>query len=80
MADVNETLAQRGARYGAFANHAAISQDIKEVMQRDHQKWASMTPSMREALEMVAHKIARILNGSPTYGDSWHDIAGYASL
>lgn len=30
--------------------------------------------------EMIAHKIARILNGDPNYADNWHDIAGYATL
>jgi hypothetical protein len=29
---------------------------------------------------MIQHKIARILNGDPTYTDNWHDIAGYATL
>ena len=33
-----------------------------------------------EALDMIAHKIARIINGDPDYADSWHDIAGYAKL
>lgn len=33
-----------------------------------------------EALEMIAHKIGRILNGDPGYADSWVDIAGYAQL
>jgi len=33
-----------------------------------------------EALDMIAHKIARILNGDPNYADSWDDIAGYAKL
>ena len=39
-----------------------------------------MPGDMRESLEMVAHKVARILNGNPTNVDSWHDIAGYAAL
>lgn len=29
---------------------------------------------------MIVHKIGRILNGDPNYADSWHDIAGYATL
>lgn len=29
---------------------------------------------------MIQHKIGRILNGDPAYADSWHDIAGYATL
>lgn len=35
---------------------------------------------MREALDMICHKMARILNGDPNYRDSWVDIAGYAML
>ena len=33
-----------------------------------------------EALEMIAHKIARILSGDADYADNWVDIAGYAQL
>ena len=33
-----------------------------------------------ESLEMILHKIARILNGNPNYSDSWFDIAGYSML
>ena len=33
-----------------------------------------------EALDMICHKIGRIINGDPDYADSWHDIAGYAQL
>jgi len=33
-----------------------------------------------EALDMIAHKIGRIVNGDPDYEDSWRDIAGYATL
>jgi hypothetical protein len=31
-------------------------------------------------MEMICHKMARIMNGDPNYSDSWHDIAGYAKL
>ena len=44
------------------------------------QKWHSLAPDQREALEMVFHKVGRILNGDPDYADSWADIAGYAKL
>lgn len=39
-----------------------------------------MDPDQIECLEMIAHKIGRILNGDPNYGDSWRDISGYATL
>ena len=42
--------------------------------------WAKLDPDQREALEMIAHKMARILNGDQDHLDSWHDIQGYARL
>lgn len=39
-----------------------------------------MLPDQREALDMIFHKIGRIVCGDPNYADSWHDIAGYAKL
>jgi len=42
--------------------------------------WHELDADQQEALEMIAHKIARILNGDPNYVDSWVDIAGYAKL
>ena len=79
MADVNDTLSQRGERYGEFKSHALITQSLKKVM-RKTDNWDLLTADQQEALEMVAHKIGRILNGDPNYSDSWHDISGYATL
>lgn len=80
MSDVAETLKERGSRYGEFKNHARITQELKGIM-RGAPSWARrLRDSHKEALEMIAHKIGRILNGDPDYADSWHDIAGYAKL
>lgn len=76
---VDATLAERGQRYGNFANHAQITQNIKRAMQ-DSPNWAKLADDQKEALEMTAHKIGRILNGDPNYADSWHDIIGYTRL
>lgn len=77
--NVNEMLAGRQGTYGAFENHAKISQALKDVM-FERSGWDRLKPDQREALEMVQHKIARILNGDPDYADNWIDIAGYATL
>ena len=74
-----QTLAQRGEVYGRFVDHAAISQSIKRAM-RAAPGWQELPDDMRESLEMLAHKVARILNGNPDYVDSWHDVSGYATL
>ena len=79
MSNINTTLAERGKRYGDFAGHARVTQWIKASIV-SAPRYARLTPSQREALDMIAHKIGRILNGDPNYPDSWHDIAGYATL
>lgn len=71
-------LAARGARYGAFVDNAEASQALKAQM-RACPGWQALDADMKEALEMVALKISRILTGDPRYDDSWVDIAGYAT-
>lgn len=78
---IEKTLEERGKRYGTFSGHAEISQRLKDVMGQalaDRNK--TLADDQWEALDMIAHKIARIINGDPDYIDNWHDIAGYATL
>lgn len=79
--DINTTLNERGTRYGLFKGHAEITQELKACI-RTHLENRNkvLTPSQQEALDMICHKIGRIINGDPDYSDSWHDIAGYATL
>lgn len=77
--DIDATLNQRGSRYGPFTGHARITQDLKHIMHTTN-GWKNLTPDQKESLEMIVHKIGRILNGDPNYDDSWVDIAGYAKL
>lgn len=79
MTDITTTLQARGARYGDFAGHARVTQAIKRAM-LDSRNWQLLGDDQREALEMIAHKVGRILNGDPNYHDSWHDIIGYTKL
>jgi hypothetical protein len=76
---INSTINERGNNYGKFKDGADIMQELKSVM-RSTPNWHKLTPSQRESLEMIQHKIGRILNGNPSYTDSWHDIQGYAKL
>ena len=79
MSDVEEILEERGSRYGTFKTHAMITQSLKDCMQ-ECPNWYLLDAHHKEALEMIQHKIGRILNGDPNYLDSWDDIAGYATL
>ena len=72
-------LAERGAKYGSFTSQAAFAQYLKTTL-HEHRNWDELRDSQKEALEMIMHKISRILNGDPNYDDSWRDIAGYAEL
>jgi hypothetical protein len=79
MENIETTLAERGSRYGDFGEHARITQNLKRSMQ-DSPNWTKLSDSQKESLEMIQHKIGRILNGDPNYHDSWHDLIGYAKL
>ena len=76
---IEQTLSERGGRYGSFIDQGRIEQALKEAM-RDTPNWKSLAPDQKSALEMIAVKISRILKGDPNYSDSWHDIVGYAKL
>ena len=77
--NINDMLKGREGRYGSFEGHAKIAQGLKAVMQ-ERSGWDALAPDQKEALEMIQHKIARILNGDPNYLDNWVDICGYSQL
>lgn len=79
MTDIDTTLAERGSRYGDFSDHAVIAQTLQDAI-RATRGWKFCSPDKRQALTVIADKIARILNGDPEYRDNWHDIQGYAKL
>ena len=77
--DIESLVAERGNRYGKFSDGAKIMRALKDVMHTTD-GWSRLTDSQREALDMIQHKIGRILNGDPAYDDNWKDIAGYSKL
>ncbi len=79
MKQLEETLKERGSRYGSFEEHSRVAQDLKEGAQSSP-NYSSLPLWSKEAIEMILHKIARIINGDPRYKDNWHDIQGYAKL
>ena len=80
--DINATLKERGSRYGKFSEHAEITMSLKKVLAIYVRRKGVgfLAYDQQEALDMIFHKIGRIVNGDPDYVDSWHDIAGYAQL
>lgn len=76
---IDDTLTARGAQYGKFEDHALVTQNIKQALQ-DSPNWHDLTPSQREAMEMVAHKFGAILCGQPNFHNLWHDCIGFLRL
>lgn len=80
MTNIDDILKERGQRYGRFITHAEITQDLKTVAANAMPIGHTLAADQQEALDMIFHKIGRIINGDPNYADSWRDIAGYAQL
>lgn len=79
--EVDTVLDTRADQYGSFMQGADIAIRIKSIM---HNAVARndihMFPDQLLALDMIAVKISRIVNGNASHRDSWLDIAGYAKL
>lgn len=69
----------RGATHGDYDLMSFRIQEIKTAMRKGN-SWEQMSAGQREALELIATKIGRIVCGDPNHADSWLDISGYAML
>lgn len=76
--NIEQTLEERGSRYGTLKDNGNVAQCIKFHC-RLAGGWHRLKTDQQEALDQIASKIARILSGDPNYPDNWHDIAGYAT-
>ena len=79
--NIDEILAERGKTHGDFKDHAKTAQKLKFTLREQNKDWqVDFSHTQQEALEMICHKIARIVAGNPNFVDHWRDIAGYATL
>jgi hypothetical protein len=80
MTDSTENLvAQRGAVHGDFTDVSLYGRQLKGIAQGS-KNWTKLTSTQKEGLDMILHKVARILAGDPNHHDHWDDIAGYATI
>ena len=73
-----DLIKERGGQHGDWRQQSCLSQSLKTVMGIETHN--SLRPDEREALEMIAVKLSRILCGDAHLEDHWRDIAGYATL
>lgn len=78
MTDIETILAQRQSVYGDYDQVACTSQAIKCVL-HNGKSYSRLSLAERESLDMIANKLARIVNGNFCL-DSWQDVGGYSEL
>lgn len=77
MTQPEPTIPNRDHQHGGIEAVGETSQSLKQTM-RLSPNWRKLTNGEREALDLVAHKIARILSGAdPHDSQHWEDVAGY---
>jgi hypothetical protein len=78
---VDTILDSRATDYGTFRDNSRLAQALKRAMaEHAEDQGKTFADDQWEALEMIASKMSRIVNGDPNKADSWDDIAGYAKL
>ena len=75
---IEETLDAREKTHGDFEKVSMVAQEIKGIVSENATHTVSV--EKREAIDMIATKIARIVCGNPNDPDHWLDIEGYARL
>lgn len=85
--DLEAVLTQRGTDYGDFREQAVLARALKnlaapayDTLEQRPDIASSTMDTIEEGMDMILHKIARLLNGDITHLDSWDDIAGYATI
>jgi uncharacterized protein YdhG (YjbR/CyaY superfamily) len=81
VSGIGKVLDERAAQYGSYMQASDTAIRIKGIMHNAvARNEAHLYPDQLQALDMIATKISRIVNGNPNHTDSWIDIAGYATL
>lgn len=79
MTTIEKLLLERGQTHGDYEQFATISQLLKDVI-HGSPNWKKLTFVQCESLDMLCHKMARVVTGNPNHRDHWDDMQGYAKL
>jgi len=79
--NVDDTLKQRGSIYGNYGDVCGARVEIMSVLKNHHNNvnGTEMPDHIAMGFSDVVLKLVRAA-GKPEYSDSWHDLAGYATL
>lgn len=76
----DELIAERGKTHGDWNTQSRMSQGLKNVLRSEPALWFALPAMRREALELMAVKMSRIVCGDDDHPDHWDDISGYSGL
>lgn len=83
---VKKITQERGSVYGPFLHNAVVAQALKRAMRgipdpdNEGAAWENLPADVREALDLIAMKISRVVTGDHRHLDNWDDIGGYAKI
>jgi hypothetical protein len=72
-----DIIRERETTHGSYSEQSVTSQTLKTVLLVPRK---NLPLPIRESLEMICLKLARIVHGDYQHIDSWDDIAGYSML
>jgi hypothetical protein len=79
MDQITDILSDRQSTHGDFSEVAKLDRAFKALLQKSP-NWGYLSDTQALALEMIFHKLSRILSGNPNHPDHVADIQGYAEL
>lgn len=83
---IEQTLEQRGSRYGEFSEVAKLTETLYQTIMQTYfaahggPQSPALPPYLITATHMICNKLARAFCGDPLYDDNFRDISGYAEL
>ena len=78
--EIEALLEERSKTHGPYSVFADFVQTLKDLCDAYAPYKGVLSNQQQEALDMILHKIGRIVTGNPNVKDHWDDIAGYATL
>lgn len=74
---IDALIAERASTHGSFKDNSTFMQAVKDLA-RQSPNWGKMEAYQREGVDMIAHKLGRVLYGDPNFLEHWDDCAGYS--
>lgn len=79
MAEVDTILKERGETNGDYDKMSFVAQVMKRLV-RENWQGNTPNPQVRESLDHMCTKFARIVVGNENHIDHWVDMQGYSEL